>query len=389
MHLHPCRFLLRIEIMKKIFTALAVASLSISALAQVKELRITDDAAIIEKLGARAPKPNSLTDLVPAVRQAIALARQTADPRYLGQAQAMIGALWSNPAASYEIATLQATIEQSRHEFAQARQTLQSALAKPTASNAQAWLTIATIERVQGNYAAALQACKSITEPAARLYAQACLLETQSMQGQWMPAREGFNSLLRGLQQPSQQAWLLSLLAENEERAGNAAAALKHYALSLSLDNDGYTALAYADALLRQDKADAKWANQAIAVLQTQPSSDSVLIRRAQAYKMIADAPSLREYQRIANELDARFAAAALRLDKNAGHAREQALHALHVQGNARAALAFAQTNLTLQKEPIDWLIALQSAALAGQASEKPKLLAAIAQTGLKDERLR
>ncbi len=385
MHLHPCRFLLRIEFMKKIFTAFAVASLCISTLAQVKELRITDDAAIIEKLGARAPKLSTAADLVPAVRQAIFLARQSADPRYLGQAQAMIGELWSSPQASYEIATLQATIEQSRHEFAQARKTLQSALAKPAASQAQAWLTLATIERVQGNYAAALQACKSITESAANLYAQACLLETQSLQGQWAVAREGFNALLRSLQLSSQQAWLLSLLAENEERAGNAAAALKHYALSLSLDNDGYTALAYVDALLRQNLADKKWASQAITALQNQPSSDAVLLRRAQAYKALGDT----KFSLAAEELNARFAAAALRVDNNAGHAREQALHALHVQVNPRAALAFAQTNLTLQKEPIDWLIALQSASLAGQAGEKAKLLAAASQTGLKDERFK
>lgn len=366
--------------MKKIIAAFAAASISISAFAQVKELRITDDAAIIEKLSARAPKLSTPADLVPALRQAISLARQTADPRYLGQAQAMIGSLWSSPQASYEIATLQATIEQSRHEFAQARKTLQSALAKPTPSNAQAWLTLATIERVQGNYAAALQACKSITEPAAQLYAQACLLETQSLQGQWAVAREGFNALLRGLQQPSQQAWLLSLSAENEERAGNAAAALKHYALSLSLGSDGYTALAYADALLRQKQSAA-----AIVVLQNQPSSDAVLIRRAQAYKVLGDT----KFAGIADELNARFTAAALRTDNNAGHAREQALHALHVQGNPRAALAFAQTNLTLQKEPIDWLIAMQSASLAGQAGDKAKLLAAASQTGLKDERFK
>ena len=380
MHLHPCRFLLRIEVMKKIIAAFAVASLCISTLAQVKDLRISDDATIIEKLGTRAPKLSTAADLVPAVRQAIALARQTADPRYLGQAQAMIGTLWSSPQASYEIATLQATIEQSRHEFAQARKTLKSALMKPAVSQAQAWLTLATIERVQGNYAAALQACKSITESAANLYAQACLLETQSLQGQWIPVREGFNSLLRGLQQPSQRAWLLSMLAENEERAGNSAAALKHYALSLSLDNDGYTALAYADTLLRQNQTAA-----AIAALQNQPSSDAVLIRRAQAYKALGDA----KFFAVAEELNARFAAAALRADNNAGHAREQALHALHVQGNPRAALAFAQTNLTLQKEPIDWLIALQSASLAGQAGEKAKLLAAAAQSGLKDERFK
>ncbi|MBS7807224.1 hypothetical protein [Variovorax sp. PCZ-1] len=366
--------------MKKILSALICTSITFIASAQVKELRISNDDAVIEKLGARIAKPSTPADLVLAVRQAISLARQTADPRYLGQAQALIGSLWNNQQANYEITTLQATIEQSRHEFAQARKTLQSALVKPAASHAQAWLTLATIERVQGNYSAAITACKSINATEALLYAQACQLETQSMQGQWREAREGFTALLRNERLPSQQAWLLSLLAENEERAGKSDTALKHYALSLSLDNDGYTALAYADALLRQ-----KQAALAIRALQNQPSSDAVLIRRAQAYKMLGDS----QYQRLADELNARFSAAALRQDSNAGHAREQALHALYVQGNARTALEFSQINLKLQRESIDWLIAMQSAAQLGALAEKTKLLQAAAQTGLKDERLK
>ena len=386
--MHPCLVFLRKTSMKKILIALltaCLASLASLTYSQVKELRITSDEVVIEKLGARLPKAVPPADLAPAVRRAISLARQTADPRYLGQAQAMIGTLWSNPAASYDIATLQATIEQSRHEFAQARITLQNALAKPAPSHAQAWLTLATIERVQGNYKQAEAACKSIKPTEAQLYAQACLLETQSLQGLRNPAREGFHALLRQQNQPSQQAWLLSLLAENEDRSGNTAAALKHYALSLSLDNDGYTALAYADALLRQNQA-----AQAITALQNQPASDAVLIRRAHAYKLLKDP----QYQRLADELNARFAAAEQRENSQRdggklGHAREQALHALYVQGQAQAALAFAQNNLKLQREPIDWLIAIESAAQLGQAAEKAKLIAAAAQTGLKDERLK
>jgi hypothetical protein len=366
--------------MKNILASILLSALaSASAFAQPRDLPTPKVDAIIEKLGPRLSAPKSPAELIPAVRQAIDLARQSADPRYLGQAQALIGAQWSNPQAGYELLTLQATIEQSRHEFAQARKTLQSALTQPAASHAQAWLTLATIERVQANYKAAEAACKSITTAAAQMYAQACLLETQSLQGQWDEARQGFNALLRSQRLPGQQAWLLSLLAENEERAGDAAAASKQYALSLSLENDGYTALAYADTLLRQNQA-----ARALSALQNQPSSDSVLIRRAMAYKQLGDA----QQPRLAEELNARFAAAAQR-GETAGHAREQAMHALYVQGNAQAALAFAQSNLKLQREPLDWLIALQSAQQLGQSAEKAKLLQAAAKTGLKDARLK
>jgi hypothetical protein len=383
MRLHPCRFVLRSKDMKKISIGTLLCIFSFTTSAQVKDLRITSDDIILEKLPARIAKPSSsasAAELAQAVRQAIDLSRQTADPRYLGQAQSLIGALWNSPQANYEITTLQATIEQSRHEFAQARKTLQSALTKPAASHAQAQLTLATIERVQGNYAAAEAACKSINTPQAQLYAQTCLLETQSLQGQWSQARQGLTALLRTQRKPGTQAWLLSLLAENEERAGQADAALKYYALSLATEKDGYTALAYSDALLRQNKA-----ALALTALQAEPESDSVLIRRAQAYKLLGDP----RHTSLASELTARFRLAAARMQDQSGHTREQALYELHVQGNAQMALALAQSNLKLQREPIDWLLALQSASTAGQSQIKAKLLQEIAQSGLKDERLK
>lgn len=287
----------------------------------------------------------------------------------------MIGPLWSSPKASHDLLTLQATIEQSRHEFASARKTLRLALGKPADSHAQAWLTLAAIERVQGQYAEAEKACKRIEQNAAQFYARACLLETMSLQGQWESARSGYLALLREPRLPAQQAWLHSLQAENELRAGQDGEALKYFASSLAIDNDGYTALAYADVLLARQQAE-----QALAVLQNQPESDGVLIRRATAYKQLKDP----RFNTLARTLQVRMSAMAQRKD-TAGHAREQALHALHVQSDAKAALAFAQMNLQQQREPIDWRIAIQSAQQAGQAAEKAKLLQAAAKTGLKD----
>jgi tetratricopeptide (TPR) repeat protein len=361
-----------------------MAGISSAAIAQVRDISLANDDLVIEKLGPRLSKPSRTSstapaDVIPAVQQAIVLARQMADPRYLGQAQALIGAQWSSPQASHELLTLQATIEQSRHEFDSARQTLKQALKKPAASHAQAWLTLASIERVQGQYAASTQACQSINEPAAQLYKQACLLETASLQGQWEQAKQGYSQLLSGVRQSAQQAWLMSLLAENELRAGQKAAALQLFGRSLNLDNDGYTALVLTDALLADQQA-----GPALAILATQPESDAVLIRKAYAYKMLKDP----RFALLSSELAQRLTAAQQRGD-NAGHAREQALHALHVLGDAKAALTLAQTNLKLQREPIDWAIAIQSAQQAGAIQEKNQLLQVAAQTGLKDVRLK
>ncbi|MFM7330146.1 MAG: hypothetical protein ACKO1L_00525 [Brachymonas sp.] len=349
------------------------------AAAQVKPLSAGAEATVLEKLGPRLRAPRAAAELVPAVREAITLARVRADPRYLGQAQALIGERWSQADAGYDLLTLQATIEQSRHEFAQARTTLQMAVKSPAPSHAQAWLTLATIERVQANYPAATQACQSIKEVVAQLYASVCLLETQSLQGQFEGARAGYQQILSTARLPAQQAWIYSLMAENELRAGLPAAALRLFALSLALDNDSYTALAYAETLLAMQQA-----NAALTVLDMQPESDAVLIRRAQAYIQLKD-PRLPALQAT---LTSRLAASSLR-SENSGHLREQAMLALHVQADARAALALAKRNLELQREPLDWLIAVHSAERAGDAQEKAKLLQAAAQTGLKDARLK
>ncbi len=366
--------------MKLIFTAWMLCAFQ-SVFAQVKDLPTPNGDTVLEKLGPRLAPVATRTDasLIPAVRQAIELARQTADPRYLGQAQALIGKQWSSKEASHDLLTLQATIEQSRHEFGQAAATLRLALTRPAPSHAQAKLTLATIERVQGRYGAAAAACTSITEAPAQLYARACMLETISLQGQSAGAREGLGQLLREQRLPVQQAWLQSLMAENELRAGDNAAALKHFAISLSLANDGYTALAFADALL-----DAGQAQAALDALRKQPSSDSVLIRQAQAYKLLRDA----RYKSIANDLALRFTASSLRGNTQT-HAREQALFELQVQGNAPAALALAQTNLKLQKESVDWLLALRSAQAAGNSAAANEVLKAAALTELKDARLK
>jgi hypothetical protein len=61
---------------------------------------------------------------------------------------------------------------------------------------------------------------------------------------------------------------------------------------------------------------------------------------------------------------------------------------ALWLEGDAAAALAAAQLNLTLQKEPLDWWLAMRSAELAQQAGELARLKNAVSQTGLRDARL-
>jgi hypothetical protein len=74
--------------------------------------------------------------------------------------------------------------------------------------------------------------------------------------------------------------------------------------------------------------------------------------------------------------------------DDMALHAREAALAALWLDVNPAKAWPPAEANLNLQKEPLDWWLALQSADAAGKAAELQRLKTQLAASGLKDARL-
>ena len=338
------------------------------------------DAEVVERLPERvSAAPATPQAAATTAQRWITLSRETADPRYLGRAQAALARWWGQADAPADLLVLQATVEQGRHEFSAARATLERALQTDPAQ-VQGWLTLATLERVAARYEAAEAACRNVARYGAALYATACLLETRSLQGQHDAARNGFTALRQQVAgNAAQRAWIGSLLAESEERAGRDDAADAAYRRSLADAPDGYTALAYADQLLRRNRASA-----ALDVLRHQPDSDSVLLRRAQALRLMGDAA----WQPRVRDLEARFAAIAARGEGLDAHARERALLALWLQGQPAAAWKAARTNLALQKEPLDWWLALQTSEQSGDAAAHQAVRQALQQTGLQDLRL-
>ena len=338
------------------------------------------DAEVVERLPERvSAAPATPQAAATTAQRWITLSRETADPRYLGRAQAALARWWGQADAPADLLVLQATVEQGRHEFSAARATLERAL-QTNPAQVQGWLTLATLERVAARYEAAEAACHNVARHGAALYATACLLETRSLQGQHDAARNGFTALRQQVAgDAARRAWIGSLLAESEERAGRDDAADAAYRRSLADALDGYTALAYADQLLRRNRASA-----ALEVLRHQPDSDSVLLRRAQALRLTGDAA----WQPLARDLEARFAAIAARGEGLDAHARERALLALWLQGQPAAAWKAARTNLSLQKEPLDWWLALQTSEQSGDAAAHQAVRQALQQAGLQDVRL-
>ena len=365
---------------------LALAHFSVSATNSVQPQR---DDEVIEVLplitrnrpvisAATKPAPLDLSAALTAARKDIAQARQTGDTRYWGRAQALLSPWWDRPDAPADVAVLQATVQQGRHEFASSRQVLTAALARAP-GHAQGWLNLAVLERLSGNYTQALDACTKVGLAGQSLYARACTLETQSLQGQHQTATQELQQLTGKSQDASQRAWLSSLLAEAFERWGRDALAAQAYQRSLAFEPDLYTAIAYSDLALRTGRF-----KEALTALAALPETDAVLLRRAAAWKRLGD----ERWRTTLATLNERTAELKRRGDDPDLHGRELALIALWLDDNPTAALAAARQNLGLQREPIDWWVALQSAKQAKDDAALQELRAALSKTGLQDARL-
>jgi tetratricopeptide (TPR) repeat protein len=345
----------------------------VDVLPQVTALRPTPRTTL--PVAAKDTPPNQ-AQAGQLARTAIETARRTGDARYWGRAQTALGSWWDHPQAPAELMVLQATVQQGQHAFDAAQARLRQAL-QAAPENPQAWLTLATLLRLEGRYREAGEACERVVRAGAALYGQACLTEVRSLQG--TDVATTWPALLAQAPQPEVRAWLLSLWGEHLERQGRPNDALKRYQQSLALQADLYTALAQADLLLRQRNP-----REALSTLAASPDTDAVLLRRAQAQRLLNQP----DWQTLLSDVQARQQALERRGENLTPHAREVALAALWLQDDPALAQRWAARNLTLQQEPIDWWLALESAQRAGDRSAFTRWRAQIDQIGLTDARL-
>ena len=326
-----------------------------------------------------AARPGDPVVAVALARSYLDQARAEGDPRFAGRALAVLQH-WPQPAAAPpEVVLMSATLQQYLHDFDGSARLLEG-LVQREPRHAQAWLTLATIRRVQGRYAPSDAACRSLAATGASFYGQACEAENASLKGQFDAARAQLAALLATPGLPaSSRAWLLTTLAELETRAGRRGQAEAAYRSVLAAQPDEYARLSFADFLLDQQRP-----AEVLVLLKGQPRSDALLLRLAMAGSLL---PSASAQADIA-ELRARMAQAALRPSSQTTHAREQALFAWKVDGQPARALELALKNVDLQREPIDVLLLARTA----KAAERADVLAQARQIsqamGLKDERL-
>jgi len=344
-----------------------------------------DDAQVL----ARVPPPlqrsgTDLKDPAQAARLAqayIEQSRQIGDLRWLGYAQSLLAPWWQQAEPPSPVLLLRATLRQSRHEFASALADLDMLL-KREPGNAQAWLTRATILRVQGRYAEARQACLRTLGLTDDFVTSLCAASVSGLAGSLRSSLESLESLeaASALRPPELVAWYWAERTEMLERLGDIRGAEAAYVQALKqVPQDLGLRAAYADFLLDQRRPDEAlhWARQNTA----DDAVDALRLRQVLAAQALGQ-PEARLREQMADG----FAAARRRGE--APHLREEARYLLEVERDAPRALALAIENWATQREPWDARLLLAAAQAAGKPQAAQALRQWLKETGYEDARL-
>jgi Tfp pilus assembly protein PilF len=305
-------------------------------------------------------------------------ARRDGDARLAGQALAVLKP-WPDPRRAPDAVLLKlAGVQQYLHDFETALAGLRVLVAR-SPENGQAWLTIATILRVQGKYTESDAACAALSNAAVKVYHDACIAENASLRGEFRQSRDSLSALLRAPLPPQIRNWLLTTLAENEVRAGHSDSAERFYREALAQQRDSYTIMSFGDFLLDQGRpAEALW------LFEPEPRSDAVLLRVAVAERQLNSPASGADIR----ELRDRMELAALRPEARVAHAREQAMFVRSLGDGACAALELARTNVRHQREPLDLLLFSRVAKDCGDPGAQQEAAKLVAEVGLHDARV-
>jgi tetratricopeptide (TPR) repeat protein len=305
--------------------------------------------------------------------------RSEGDPRFLGQAQATLALWWNEPSPPPAALLLRATIRQNAHDFDQALADLDQLLTlQPT--NAQAWLTKASILQVQARYDEARRACQRLARLAAPHVLVGCLSDIGGMTGQSVKSKD----LLRQALSDSalsgrERIWIATIQAEIATRTGAIEEAEQSFAEAFKTGiKDQYLLGAYADFLLDQGRY-----RDVVSLVQHETKSDGLLLRLALAEQAL-DLPWFQNHKA---ELASRFTASRER--GTATHVREEARFTLMLQHDAQQALPLAQDNWNVQREPADARILLQCAIEAKNSAAAQPVIEWLRTNHVEDLRLK
>jgi tetratricopeptide (TPR) repeat protein len=314
---------------------------------------------------------------IPLAQFYIQQSRLSGDLRFLGYAEAVLAPWVKQTPANAQVLVLQATLQQSRHEFNASLATLDLALAlRP--QDPQALLIRATVLRVLGRYPEAGAACEQFSRLVEPRLAALCIQSLRGLNGHLDTAYALLTQVSTQGWLISEKSWLYSELGEMAVRLGRDEEAERWFQQDLRLSPaDFYARAAYADLMLQQARP-----AEALALLAGQESLEPLLLRIAIAQKQLRD-PALAQSSA---RLHAAFAAELQRGE--AVHRREQARFLLEVLDQPEPSLAAALENWRVQHEPDDVLVLMRAARAAGNPGAAAPALNFVRSQGLSDVRI-
>ena len=314
---------------------------------------------------------------IPLAQFYIQQARLSGDLRFLGYAEAVLRPWVTQTPPMPTVLVLQATLQQSRHEFSASLDTLDHALAvRP--EDPQALLIRATVLRVLGRYPEANAACGQFSRLVEPRLAALCIQSLRGLNGHLESAYASLTQISTQGWLNSEKSWLYSELGEMAVRLGRDTEAERWFQQDLRLaPTDFYVRAAYADLMLQQGRP-----AETLTLLAGQESLEPLLLRIAIAQKQLSD-PALGQSSA---RLRAAFAAELQRGE--AVHRREQARFLLNVLDQPKLSLAAALENWRVQHEPDDVLVLMHAASAAGDPGAAAPAIDFVRSQGQSDVRI-
>ena len=324
--------------------------------------------------------PNNIKLAEELVRSYIEIARVNTDVRYYGYAQAVLAPWWGKERPPTEVLLLRATLYQQKHNYQKALEDLKQLINRQP-NNIQAWLTLATIQQVLGDYDAMRSSCTGIARLRLLWLSTLCHSQALALTG----AAERAFTLQRSVQlqldasEPDLKQWVLGIQAETALRLGRQKQSEELFKRALVIGpRNAYLLRVYSDFLLSENRGD-----EVISLLKEEEQDTALLLRLTIAAKKTKRQKLLRNYR---NLLLSRFKAASLRGSKL--HERDEALYILESKGNMNKGLNLARNNWNIQKEPDDALILLRFGIAVGSDKDVQTIREWMTKTQLQDPRI-
>lgn len=326
----------------------------------------------LERLVAAEPRNASAALRLAKVH--IGLARDEADPRHFGRAEAVVAPWLAATNPPTEAWVLRSAVRQGSHDFDGAMADLDAALAaEPT--HVGAWLARLTIQCVRSDFEGARRSAARLLRSGDELVATAAAAQVASLTGNSAGAARMLETAVgrNPSATPGMRSWCLALLADIRMRRGEPVPAEAAFRDALDLTpRDPQLLGAYADFLLDHGRG-----AEVGPLLEGFPQVDALQLRVAEAETDPTVRARTVERLRSGIELN--------RARGDRVHLREEARFHLRLLGDASGALALAQENWKVQREPADARILFESAQASGDAEAARRILETLRAQGLED----